>query len=79
MPHPLRLELRFRSWKQGLPFLAGGAPAYWLKTALRKFDPDILLTDFGDTWLLEDLLEAREGQSLGAASAQPRSGRSHAH
>jgi len=53
---PSHLELRYRSWKQRLPFLEGSAPAFWLKNALRKFDPDILLTDFGDTWLLQTLL-----------------------
>lgn len=58
---PTRLELRCGAWKQELPFLAGDAPAYWVKTALRKFDPDILLTDYGDTWLLEQLLERVKG------------------
>jgi DNA polymerase II len=51
------LELRYRAWKQSCPFIAGSAPAFWLKSALKKHDPDILVTDFGDTWLLEDLLE----------------------
>lgn len=54
---PSHLELRYRTWKQQYPFLDGHAPAFWLKNALRKFDPDILLTDFGDTWLLENLLK----------------------
>ncbi len=58
---PARLELRCRSWKQEYPFPEGSAPAYWLKTALRRFDPDILLTDFGDTWLLENLLARVDG------------------
>jgi DNA polymerase-2 len=53
---PTRLELRYRSWKQVYPFFDGNAPAFWIKRALLKFDPDILLTDFGDTWLLKDLL-----------------------
>jgi DNA polymerase II len=57
---PTHLELRCRSWKQETPFLEGSAPAFWIKTALQKFDPDILLTDFGDTWLLEDLLKRAE-------------------
>lgn len=53
---PTRLQLRCRSWVQTYPFPNGSAPVFWLKNALRKFDPDILITDFGDTWLLEDLL-----------------------
>ena len=58
---PTRLELRCGSWKQDLPFLSGDAPAYWVRSALRKFDPDILLTDYGDTWLLEQLLGRVKG------------------
>jgi DNA polymerase-2 len=59
-PHhaqPAHLELRCQSWKQEYPFLEGAVPVYWVKMALRKFDPDILITDFGDTWLLEELLK----------------------
>lgn len=55
--HPTHLELRFQSWKQQFPFLEGDAPAFWIKTALNKFDPDILITDFGDTWLLRNLIK----------------------
>ena len=55
--HPVQMELRFQSWKQQYPFLEGDAPAYWIKTALNKFDPDVLVTDFGDTWLLENLIK----------------------
>lgn len=58
-PHrsqPHSMELRCGSWKQAYPFPEGGAPVFWVKNALRKFDPDILVTDFGDTWLLEELL-----------------------
>ena len=54
---PKRLSLRYQSWKQEYPYIEGNAPAFWLKSTINKFDPDILLTDFGDTWLLEDLLE----------------------
>ena len=54
---PKRFSLRYQSWKQEYPYLEGSAPAFWLKSTLNKFDPDVLLTDFGDTWLLEDLLE----------------------
>jgi len=53
---PTRLELRCGAWRQDLPFLPGDAPAYWVRAALRRFDPDILLTDYGDTWLLQELL-----------------------
>ena len=59
--HPTQLELRCGTWRQELPFLEGDAPVYWLRSALRKFDPDILLTDYGDTWLLEHLLERVHG------------------
>ena len=52
---PTRLELRCGAWKQVLPFLPGSAPVFWVKLALKKFDPDLLLTDFGDTWLLPEL------------------------
>ncbi len=54
---PAFIDMRCGAWRQTLPFLAGSAPAHWVKAALRKFDPDILLTDFGDTWLLEELLQ----------------------
>jgi DNA polymerase-2 len=54
---PTQLELRCQSWKQKYPFPEGTAPVFWIKTALDRFDPDILITDFGDTWLLEDLLK----------------------
>ncbi|MDR3572992.1 MAG: DNA polymerase domain-containing protein [Anaerolineaceae bacterium] len=54
---PTCLELRCQSWVQRYPFPTGAAPVFWLKTALERFNPDILITDFGDTWLLEDLLE----------------------
>ncbi len=58
---PTRLELRFRAWKQSYPWVAGSAPAAWLRAALQKLDPDIVLTDYGDTWLLPELL--RRGQA----------------
>jgi len=54
---PAQLELHYRSWKQVYPLLAGSAPAFWLKNALQKIDPDILVTDYGDTWLLEEFLK----------------------
>jgi DNA polymerase II len=54
---PACLELRCQSWVQHYPFPEGTAPVFWLKTALDRFNPDILITDFGDTWLLQDLLE----------------------
>lgn len=61
---PSHLELRCGAWKHEFPFLEGDAPVYWVKMALRKFDPDILLTDYGDTWLLEHLLERVHGDLL---------------
>jgi DNA polymerase-2 len=54
---PARFTLQYRTWRQEYPLVDGDAPAFWVKMALRKFDPDILITDFGDTWLLENLLE----------------------
>lgn len=54
---PTRFELRCRTWSQEYPFADGDAPAYWLKSALRRFNPDILITDYGDTWLLEQFLQ----------------------
>ncbi len=54
---PTQLELRCQSWHQQYPFLEGMSPVFWLKTALDRFNPDILITDFGDTWLLEELLK----------------------
>lgn len=53
---PETIELRYRGWQQQLPFPKDATPAYWVKSALQKYDPDILLTDYGDTWLLEYLL-----------------------
>lgn len=58
---PTCLELRCGAWKQELPFLSGDAPAYWVKSALRRFDPDIILTDYGDTWLIEQLFARVKG------------------
>lgn len=54
---PQRFELRCGSWRKEYELVEGSAPAYWLKTALNRFEPDILITDFGDTWLLENLLK----------------------
>ncbi|MCE1254065.1 MAG: hypothetical protein LWX83_11020 [Anaerolineae bacterium] len=54
---PSFFSLRCQSWQHEYPFIEGDAPCYWLKNALTKYDPDILLTDFGDTWLIEDLLK----------------------
>lgn len=58
---PTRLELRCGAWRHDFPFLDGDAPIYWVRSALRKFDPDVLLTDYGDTWLLEHLLNRVNG------------------
>lgn len=55
--NPTTLELRCGSWSKTLPFLDGETPAFWVKSALKKFDPDIVVTDYGDTWLLEELLQ----------------------
>ncbi|GAP14331.1 DNA polymerase elongation subunit [Longilinea arvoryzae] len=54
--NPVRFELRCGAWKRAYELVEGSAPAYWLKAALGRFDPDILITDYGDTWLLENLL-----------------------
>lgn len=59
---PTRLELRSGPWRQEYPFLKDDTPVFWLRSALRRFDPDILLTDFGDTWLLEELLRLAGGE-----------------
>ena len=55
---PTRLLVQYRTYAYVLPLLDGETPAFWLKTALQKHDPDILITDFGDTWLLDFLLES---------------------
>jgi DNA polymerase-2 len=68
---PATLELRCGAWHQTLPFVDGSAPAYWVKSALRKFDPDILLTDYGDTWLLEELLRRAGGEDQLLFSRDP--------
>lgn len=68
---PATLELRCGAWHQTLPFVDGSAPAYWVKSALRKFDPDILLTDYGDTWLLEELLRRAGGEDQLPFSRDP--------
>ena len=39
---PMRMSLRYHSWKQDFPFIEGSAPVFWLKNALGKIDPDIL-------------------------------------
>jgi DNA polymerase-2 len=61
--HPGKLILRYRTWEQEYPFLEGSTPSFWVKAALQKYDPDLLITDYGDTWLFEELL-ARVGGDL---------------
>lgn len=58
---PTHLELRCGAWHQTYPFPDGDTPVFWLRIALCKFDPDVLITDFGDTWLLAELLARVSG------------------
>jgi DNA polymerase-2 len=55
---PGSMTVRFRTNTYHLQLLAGETNAYWIKTLLKRHDPDILLTDFGDSWLLDHLLES---------------------
>jgi DNA polymerase II len=52
------MQVQFRTKHYNFPLQEGDNPAFWLKTALQKHDPDILVTDYGDTWLLDTLLES---------------------
>jgi len=52
------MQIRFHSFRYSLPLREGGGPAFWLKRALLKHEPDILVTDSGDTWLFDYLLES---------------------
>jgi len=65
-PHhhlPTQVEARYQSQVYRFPLRKGSDPAYWVKTLLQRHDPDILLTDFGDTWLLDYLLESVHNSS----------------
>ena len=55
---PTAMTVRFRAECRRLPILPGETTAYWVKTLLKQHDPDILVTDFGDTWLLDHLAES---------------------
>ena len=55
---PTAMTVRFRDERRRLPILPGETTAYWVKTLLKRYDPDILVTDFGDTWLLDHLAES---------------------
>lgn len=58
---PRLLTVSYQTFRYHIRLEAGSSPVYWLKAALQKHDPDILITDFGDTWLLDYLLQTVEG------------------
>ncbi len=53
---PSAMLVRYRRQSYRMPILPGETTAWQLKQALGKHDPDVLVTDFGDTWLLDHLL-----------------------
>lgn len=52
---PTAMTVRFHSESHRLPLFSAETSAFWLKSLLKRHDPDILLTDFGDSWLLDYL------------------------
>jgi DNA polymerase-2 len=54
---PQQVFLTYRGCRLSLPFKPARALLVNLKAILERFDPDLLLTAWGDTWLLPHLLE----------------------
>ena len=66
-PHripPTRLQVKYRDTSHWVPLTPGPDAAYWVGQYLIRYDPDILLTDYGDTWLIDDLLKRCENMPL---------------
>ncbi|MBP7031376.1 MAG: hypothetical protein GYA81_05065 [Chloroflexi bacterium] len=57
---PRALSMRSDRFSQTLPFTRDGAFLSVLNAALLDYDPDILVTDWGDSWLLPFLLNQME-------------------
>jgi len=54
---PKRLKLRFERFEYNLPLQPVRPLLIGLRAILKRHDPDLLLTSWGDTWLLSHLLE----------------------
>jgi len=54
------LNLRSDRFSQGLPLDEHGSYLHTINAALAAYDPDILVTDWGDSWLLPFLLQQSE-------------------
>ena len=54
------LNLRSDRFSQSLPLDAQGSYLHAINAALAAYDPDILVTDWGDSWLLPFLLQQSE-------------------
>jgi DNA polymerase-2 len=52
---PTRLEVRFERNEYRLPLDPARSLLISLKSDLKRFDPDLILTDYGDTWLFPQL------------------------
>ena len=55
---PTSMSVHYRTHRYEMPFLPGETTAWRFKNALLKHDPDVLVADFGDTWLLDHLLDS---------------------
>ena len=66
-PHrnpPDYLTVKYRDMQHRIPLTPGPDPAYWVGQYLARYDPDILLTDYGDTWLIDELLKRGEAGGI---------------
>jgi DNA polymerase-2 len=52
---PTRLEVRFERSEYRLPLDPARSFLISLKSDLKRFDPDLILSDYGDTWLFPQL------------------------
>ncbi|MDL1944602.1 hypothetical protein FBQ99_19915 [Chloroflexi bacterium CFX2] len=52
---PRRLRVQYRQKEYSLPLEPARAFLISLKSDLKRFDPDLILTDYGDTWLFPQL------------------------
>jgi DNA polymerase-2 len=61
---PSSLNLRFERYTYHLPLAPVRPFLVGLRAILRRHDPDLLLTAWGDTWMLPHLLELAEARGL---------------
>ncbi len=57
---PQRLHLKCNQWEHSLPLDSPRLFLIGLKADLQRLDPDLILTDYGDTWLFPQLIQWSE-------------------